>query len=130
MGRPDWHLTYKPKWRRGHCFVRRGRSYESLCGRHRLKKSGGPLPSSLHRMRSRGDEARPRGRVAPRVTGLEGLHLIIKTQRVFKRRVRTYSRLDIAGYGVHHNETVQRDTWWLLGTIPIYSEESILTTNI
>lgn len=41
------HNYLKPKWRRvheqsySHCFVRKGRAFVPLCGRHEARRSGG-----------------------------------------------------------------------------------------
>jgi hypothetical protein len=52
--------------------------------------------------------------------------VIAKTQRTFCRRVRTY--LDPKAHK-YHEETVVRDTWWLLGFIPLYSRDTIASVS-
>lgn len=48
--------------------------------------------------------------------------MILKTQSVFKRFIRTENG--------SHAETVLRETWLLLRLVPIYTRDSILSHNL
>lgn len=54
--------------------------------------------------------------------------MIQKTVRQFRRRSRTWAR----GYATseEHIERVKRETWWLLGVVPLYSREWIIADNL
>jgi hypothetical protein len=54
--------------------------------------------------------------------------MVYKTQRIFRRRVKTWP--NDTSESIRHVERVRRDTWWLLGLVPIYSRETIIATNI
>ena len=53
--------------------------------------------------------------------------MLRKTVRDYRRIVRTWNR---KYRDETHVERVVRETWWLLGIIPLYSSEKIVATNI
>jgi hypothetical protein len=56
--------------------------------------------------------------------------MISKTQRNYRRKVRTWG-LWHKSYAIEkHTEVVLRETWWFLWLIPLYSRELIEETDL
>jgi len=58
--------------------------------------------------------------------------MIQKTQRRYKRQVNSYkpNHKKSKTSSLNHWEVVIRETWWLLGIIPIYSRDTIITSTM
>lgn len=61
--------------------------------------------------------------------------MIRKTSKVFIRFQLDRVPADVVGFGYQpassrHTEKVLRETWWLLGAIPLYSRDTILEHNL
>lgn len=51
--------------------------------------------------------------------------MVRKTVRIFKRLTKSWDE-----GGESHIEKVVRETWWLFGVIPLYSRDTVQTSNL